>query len=181
MKIIAISGKKGAGKSTVSQMIESICNSNDFPVVQMGFADALKDEICETFKVTRTDIEVKKDRFRPILQSWGELRRFINGEDYWTNQLLNKISKLPNTTKLVLIYDLRYKNEATILRKYNGSILIRINRFIPFLALDKHSSETDLDDYDQWDEVIDNTRSKSLNDILTEVSQILIKRKVVLS
>jgi hypothetical protein len=53
----------------------------------------------------------------------------------------------------VAITDVRFPNEAVAIKRAGGT-LVKINR--PDVAVLEHPSEHALDDWDQWDLVIDN-------------------------
>jgi hypothetical protein len=60
---------------------------------------------------------------------------------------------------MFLIPDLRYKNEAKRIKE-RGGILVRINRGnLPPIEDPSHISEVDLDNWEDWDYVIDNNGS----------------------
>lgn len=72
-----------------------------------------------------------------------------------------------------IITDLRFRNEAEAVQKENG-LLIRVNRNSSTKDLNKksqHISETDLDNYESFDYVIDN--DGNLNELIDKVKDIL--------
>ena len=57
-----------------------------------------------------------KERFRPLLQWWGQYRRDTEGQDYWVQKLMATIDGKPH--KFVLaVDDCRYFNEYDALRE----------------------------------------------------------------
>jgi len=107
---------------------------------------------------------VKKDPL--MLQWWGtEYRRCHFGMNYWVEKTAERVQRLSNTTsssmidRRIIVADVRFKNEAYWVKAQDDGRLIRINSSEPFEPTgrdDSHPSETDLDDYQEWDEVIDN-------------------------
>lgn len=76
-----------------------------------------------------------------------------------------------------LITDLRFENEAKAV-KDRGGIIIRINRpDINDSELQKHRSETALDDYDGFDYVIEN--DSNIEDLYNKVREVLIKESLI--
>lgn len=97
--------------------------------------------------------ESAKDRFpevRRILQNLGVGCREVLGENVWVNLALDATL---NHDKVV-IPDCRFLNEAEEV-KWAGGFLVKIDR--PGHAGFGHVSETELNDYDGWDLVIDNS------------------------
>lgn len=86
---------------------------------------------------------------RAFLQRLGAGARDVFGDDFWIEQALKKANGNPN----VVIPDVRYENEAEAIRAMGG-ILIRIDR--PGRVASGHVSETELADWDGWDEVFEN-------------------------
>ena len=81
------------------------------------------------------------------------------------------ISDLPNW----IITDVRFCNEAQAIKQKSG-ILIRINRST-IESDDNHESETDLDQYPNFDYIIKN--DGNLDDLVYKVKEILIKEKMI--
>lgn len=87
-----------------------------------------------------------------------------------------------------IISDVRFPNEAKAIKDKNG-ILIRVNRNPKEKWIDKqewdlhtkgivpHESETALDDYKNWDYVIDN--NGSIPDLVEKVKDILIREEII--
>lgn len=100
----------------------------------------------------------------------GSVKRSVNSA-YWTSRALNQIKP----GDLAVISDLRYKSEATQIRAYADSIgqkslLVRINRFDESPSSDP--SERDLDDYQGFDEIIENRGT--LNEYLSKISDLTV-------
>lgn len=73
-----------------------------------------------------------------------------------------------------IISDVRFLNEAKAIKDRNG-ILIRLNRNIGLESM--HESETALDNYDDWDYIIEN--NDTIEDLIEKVKEILIKEKII--
>jgi len=142
IKLVGISGKKHSGKDTMAQAF--ITTLSDIKVIRMAFADPLKDEVCKACGVTREFLEANKSLFRPILQWWGtEFRRKLFGENYWIDRTFERIAV--SVADVVLITDMRFKNEMAAVEKWPAGVTIRIER-IGQDVKDPHPSEVDLDD-----------------------------------
>lgn len=77
-----------------------------------------------------------------------------------------------------IITDVRFENEAKAIKDRNG-ILIRVNRYnvLDHSNLNNHPSETDLDSYKDFDYIIEN--NESMEKLVEQVKQILIKEKII--
>lgn len=73
-----------------------------------------------------------------------------------------------------LITDVRFPNEAKAIKEREG-LLIRVERNTE--NNDNHPSETALDDYKEFDYVIDN--NSSISDLVEKVTKILHKEKII--
>lgn len=120
---------------------------------------------------TFTDFANKEEWFRKEtgLTRTEYLIKNGHSDEYKT---LNKkfFKSLPNW----IISDVRFPNEAEAIKDRNG-ILIRVNRSIELESM--HESEKALDNYNDWDYVIDN--NGTIEDLIEKVKEILIKEKIV--
>ena len=165
--LIGISGKKRTGKDTVGAMVVEWLRSKDFTAAQAAFADNLREEVARATGVSPDQFEVDKDRWRPILQWWGvEFRRHYKGEDYWIRQMTEKL--LAMDEQVVVLTDVRFRDEADYVNRSGGHVL-RVERETGLQ--DSHSSETDLDSYEEFSDVIRN--DGSLEDLERKVSEYL--------
>lgn len=153
MILIGIGSKARQGKDTMANAIVNYYGYqrdtqqlHGLPVtspfaVRIGFADALYD-VCQKHYGMKN-----KDAI--LLQRIGMERR-QQDENYWIKRAFEKIQ--PNHD-IVVIPDVRYKNEARFI-KDQGGYLISINRmtgtgeqFIDPSRPSDHPSEIDLDDW----------------------------------
>ena len=106
----------------------------------------------------------RKEQFRRLLQWWGtEFRRKQCDESYWLDALEKWIDQIidlhPKTKLLIWVPDNRFPNEQKFLEKI-GAYTVRIERTVastPAVTAN-HPSETALDGYRNFDEIIDNNR-----------------------
>jgi len=161
--IIAISGKAQSGKDTIGA-----CLVSQHGFIRVASADALKRIAMRTFNWDGA----KDARGRKFLQDLATAVRGYN-PDFWIGITLQEIERMrrPMVTGKAedfVITDVRYKNEADLLKK-EGAVLIRIER--EGIELFDHESETQLDDYEDFDYMISN--SSSIADLEERVTIIL--------
>ena len=155
MKILALSGKRGSGKSTIAEFL-----ADEYGAIRLSFAMAIRNDLAaigcdrQTLNMKPTPIPA-----RNLLVAYGQFRRWCN-PDHWVSPLLGEMTSLrQNGVDLVVVDDLRFWNEAEALETY-GAILVRVwiddpkhmPEFIP--GVDDDRSETDLDQWQDWSHVI---------------------------
>ena len=165
--IIGFIGKKGSGKTTIANYIKNQLikskNFNNNDIIIMNFADSIKQ--CLKIIFDFSDEELYGNKKEELDKNWNiiprdimqyyatELMRYGISEKYpeigtniWVKSLENKINKLHN--KIILIADVRFKNECEMIIKHNG-IIIKIIRNSCYSnnKFCNHKSEKDLDDY----------------------------------
>jgi hypothetical protein len=149
---IGVGHKARQGKDSVCSAIH-----NTFPSTTrvMGFADAVKSHCRVVHQMSTKDA--------PLLQRVGTDMRESHGENIWVRTLLAAAEDA--SENIVLINDLRFPNEAEAI-KARGGILIKVERHTNsglFVASDRdpnHPSETALDDWLEWDFVVENIENR---------------------
>ena len=97
-------------------------------------------------------------KLRTLLQYIGtEVGRKIIDDELWINLSINNISRKATANRLCIIPDVRFNNEAEIIRKLGGKI-IKIERNIESNKKDKHDSENMNDVIEDY--LIDNNGTK---------------------
>jgi hypothetical protein len=171
MPLLAITGKKGSGKTTVAGFLKTRLHE------EVSFASPLK-ELCRTvFGLTSEQLEdpVLKETVdfrygvspRKILQEVGTglfretLPKLIpNTEHIWVRCLGRKIDELTEMgVTNIVVSDVRFDDEADFLRKRKFTIIHTIR---PGQVVDSHSSELGIT-RDPSDLVIEN--SSGLSDL----------------
>ena len=160
--LIAITGHKFSGKSTVARLLH---NATGYEVV--SFADKLKDITCILSGCTREDLEdydfketqlvpdylrpyclnAEKPTYRAFLQHFGsEVMRGVN-DNIWIDCTLS------NCEENVIVSDCRFPNEAKAVKE-RGGIVIKVVR--DGCGGDSHCSEVGVDgivpDYTLWND-----------------------------
>jgi len=105
---------------------------------------------------------------RRILQWWGTEYRRSEDPDYWTKAWKAKVSGYDFDRVHILVDDVRFMNELQVIRALGGRF-VKIDR-PGFAAGGNHASETSLDGFNGWDEVILN--DASLEEFKTSVGQL---------
>lgn len=118
-------------------------------------------------------IKIKQVKTTPriLMQKLGtDLLRNRIHPDVFVNSLFSKYHSGFNW----VISDVRFKNEVQAI-KNRGGVVIRLLQGEP---LQDHKSETELDNYDGWDYVIDNTET-SIEELIEKVKEIMIKENII--
>lgn len=157
--LIGISGKKYSGKSTAAKVL-----TYDFGFDETTFAEPLKQATAVLFNWDHLDLnngpekEVVDPRWgvspRFVLQNMGtDYLRNTFRDDFFLRNLQNRLEGHQPT--LLVISDVRFPNEVEYI-KNRGGYVWRIERPGLTYPKDQHPSETALDDYQGFDEVIVN-------------------------
>lgn len=161
--IIAFGHRKQVGKDTCGQYLADFYNFE-----RVAFADPLKQALSAMFGFDEKQLQGSDDDknlvdphwgFSPrhALQTLGEGARQLFGDDVWLRSAERRI--VSSKKKNVVITDLRYPNEAEMIRKHGG-ILVRIDRPSLGPIVDQHHSENALKNYN-FDRIVVNDGSLS--------------------
>ncbi len=138
------------------------CQEDKLRVFQVD--ESLAVQQCEKwphFIAEHSDIQQQPGRtaltVRRILQWWGTEYRRAQDPDYWTKAWARQVSGLPLDRIHVLVDDVRFINELETIQDLGGMI-VKIER-PGFNAAGNHASETSLDHYSGWQQVIINDGS----------------------
>ncbi len=159
--IIGISGKIGAGKTTLARALLSHLGSDPRDKL-CSFAGPLKESAVSVFGLRRDLVYGSQDdklsdtqfftaphrivtpetpvTYREFLQKWGEWCRAWD-VDFWVKQA---IAAARDVTRIAVFDDVRFPNEADAIRA-TGGVVIRLTRARE--PLQTHVSETALDKY----------------------------------
>lgn len=185
--IIGISGKAQAGKDTIGNMLAYFFSGGNAGLNFRRLRDYYKETSWEhkyfglplkqcLIPLLNCSLEDLNDQsfkqsklpwlnctVRELLQKFGTGVRNTVDSEFWVKALFKDYSENSNW----IITDVRFKSEAQAI-KDRGGIIIRVNRNTA--GAGNHQSEVDLDDYQDFDYIIDN--NKSLEDLFWEVYDI---------
>ena len=152
MKVILLSGKARSGKDTAADVILKKYNGIPF-----AFADDVKKIAYNHF-----GWHGEKDELgRKLLQDIGTTGRNYN-RDLWANKTVDMIqewSLQSSDNQLAVVTDTRYPNEIQrVKHEFSDVVTIRITR--DSVEKLKHPSETALDQWTDWDYVVENNGTK---------------------
>lgn len=182
--IIAISGKMGSGKTSLSnELLGTLLNSVNYKFAEVIYE--MHNNIKEIARGYGIDFP---DKHRKLLQFLGtDLFRQDFGDNVWCDVMTNRIDKLfkNNTNAVVIIDDMRFESEFDCIKnKYpKNSLLIRLEcpeeirkeRVGSAWNPTPHQSEFDLDKYSesQYFDMTFNTDFHSTKDIVTYIMDAL--------
>lgn len=174
VKIIILSGKARSGKNEVADII---CNLyKDKKVKKLSYAYYLKQYVKNISNWNGNE----EDKPRDLLQSIGiDLIKNKIDSKLLIRRVLEDIEVYSYFYDIIVITDARLIDEVEdIKNKYSNSISIRIKRNIDNNLTDnqkKHITETNLDNYDKFDYIIDNNDynnlEKEVNKILEDINE----------
>lgn len=146
----AMSGKMGAGKDTIGDLIQESLIDKGYEVICMSYSTPMRKEISEIVKdfdkLSKEEIFVKYNTSydninkllelldgeniykrtspsRKAIQFWGTDVRRKQDSNYWTNKLVELSIQAINDNKSVYISDVRFPNEVESITDFNGKIL----------------------------------------------------------
>lgn len=168
--IIGLSGYAQTGKDTIADYLVK-----NYGFTRVAFADPIREAIYRLNpKISIADmrdvplatavdglgwesVKVDSSDARWLLQRMGtEVGREMFGENFWVDQAMKKASQYDK----VVITDVRYPNELEAIKNASGQIWRVIKNDVG--AVNRHASETALDDYDFEYLIFNNDTKESL-------------------
>lgn len=145
-KVILISGKAGAGKDTLGNLIKHDLETHGYRVLLTHYADLLK-YICEKF----FDWDGQKNEAgRSLLQYVGTDVIRKRRPSFWVDFIVDILNMFDDKWDYVIIPDCRFPNEISVLRDEGFDVVhIQVTRdMVSNLSASQqqHASETALDD-----------------------------------
>ena len=191
MFILGISGKRGAGKDLLANILHYRGFRN------FSFAGALKEKVRQDFQLTKEqtdgklkEVETKLRKYsiepgaywtpRQIMIEYGQFFRQFD-KDFWVRKVFESLKAQPDNS-LITISDVRFKNEADYIKE-QGGFLIRLERnpkLNVYGAPIDDVSEKDLDDYNGFDYVVPQEHNETPQDLERVADKLLevLKKKV---
>ncbi len=196
MVLIGLSGVAGSGKDFFSSLCVDYFQAQSLTTRTFSFADEVKlslnDFITERFGFSSfTEDRRNKDIIRPITIGFAEGMKLIKGDDYWSNQIFDKL-KSYDFADVVIIKDVRFPVEVSQIKKFNGS-LIHISRYNdvdgvrimvqPWGKDEEKNNRIMMDNASvkfTWPELTELEATQHVSTFLAEVEPILLKQCSIL-
>ena len=180
--IILIGGNARSGKSTIAHYMEEKYKEMGKSVVQSPFTKYLKDYIEEITEEKYTD----QDKPRELLQKISAelIKKKLNRPNFFIDREIEDIEFYSYFKDIILIPDVRFPQEyEEIKKRFKNVISILVTRYDYLSDLTPEQlqdvSETALDDYKDYDYVVNNMVDTNLKDealkIVKELDDKLIK------
>lgn len=173
--VLGFGNKARQGKDTAAYGVAGWCNKVDIPVLHVGFADALRQEVSEAIANygsaenligslnmphwVKADPNPVVDENYPlgkqslILQWWGTDYRRAENSNYWVDRWIEKVVGFDG---VVVAGDARFTNEAIAIMELGGST-VNVRRleedgsqYFDASRSATHPSEIELDKWN-WD------------------------------
>lgn len=172
MEIMIISGKSQSGKDTFANLMRAKLEAAGCNCITVHFADLVKYYAKQYYNWN----EIKDDYGRNLLQQLGTNKVREKFPNYWAEIVGKFLAAVPDDFDCAFIPDARFENEIEMVKKYNShAYVIRMERFEkgklsqyinPELTEEQrnHPSETSLDDYEDWDYIVENFSLDALKD-----------------
>lgn len=162
MKIYIISGKMHVGKDTIANMIVKNINKKSIKVSYAFYLKEYAKNICNWDGSDKT-------KPRAFLQTLGDKIKKDIDPKFLINRIIEDIKVYSAFFDVIIITDARFKDEIDDIRNnFNNTTVIRIKREY---NNDTHISETDLDNYSNYDYVIDN--NGTLDELENKIKKII--------
>lgn len=149
-KLIGLSGLAGSGKDYIDGRLYDFLDGGS---LRVAFADGVRFEIESAFGVDRYGLgalwdKPYSDEIRQLLQLWGTEYRRSQDPLHWVEYGRREIERAWETTELVVITDVRFQNEADLVRDLGGIVVqvqaadhVRLERLGGVDAGTTHASE----------------------------------------
>jgi hypothetical protein len=173
----ARSGKDCAAKRVLEVLREAGIDVKD--AEKISFAKGVY-QVHDVIQQIKPPYSIEKDP--KLLQATADFLREYYGENFFTLNTEKKIvfceelCHRTHTPEFLLVTDLRHRHEAAMLKKHGFKLVDVFRKDRPIDRDPNHPSETDLDDYDGWDYVLDNNGPKEeLKAKVAEMLDVLFK------
>lgn len=149
--LVGFTGRARSGKNTAANVLERMAIKRGLTVEQFAFADPLKAMIGELGLFSMNELDCIKEQIIPsigvsprfLMQTLGtEWGRDIVHPNLWVILMKNKL--LNSTADLKIVTDVRFENEARLIRSLCGGIVRVVRCHDNKVA--EHKSEDSIDD-----------------------------------
>jgi dephospho-CoA kinase len=169
-KIIVLSGKAQSGKNVCASIIKDYYNSLNLKTVVVSYASYLKMYAKEVLGWDGNDNSKPRD----FLQQVGvELIKNKINSNMLIDRVIDDIKVYSYFFDVIVISDARFVDEISVIKNdFSDVVVIHINGMENSLTNEQrnHSTETGLDNYNDYDFIINNYGSKDeLNNKIMEV------------
>lgn len=172
--IYVISGKSGSGKSKSAEIIKDIYYKKNKKGIILSYATPLKE-----YAKNILNWNEEEAKPRDFLQQVGvELIKEKIDKEFLIKRVLQDIKVYSYFYDVIIVSDARFVEEIECLKGFDKVISIHINSNIDDLTEKQrnHSTETGLDNYNDYDYIIDNTSTvynlkEELERIVGEVNE----------
>lgn len=178
--IILIAGKARSGKNTVSKILESEFIKEKKEVIISPYTKYLKEYI---HNITDWNIEDENNKPRDLLQKLSSelIKGKLGLENLFINRQIEDIKIYSYFKDVIIINDVRFPKEIdTIKNIFTNVVSIQVKRSNYISGLTKEQlqdvTETSLDNYNNFDYIIENDDIESLKEDTINIFKSLQKR-----
>lgn len=178
--IILIAGKARSGKNTVSKILESEFIKEKKEVIISPYTKYLKEYI---HNITDWNIEDENNKPRDLLQKLSSelIKGKLGLENIFINRQIEDIKIYSYFKDIIIINDVRFPKEIdTIKNVFTNVVSIQVKRSNYISGLTKEQlqdvTETSLDNYNNFDYIIENDDIESLKEDTINIFKSLQKR-----
>lgn len=178
--IILIAGKARSGKNTVSKILESEFIKEKKEVIISPYTKYLKEYI---HNITDWNIEDEDNKPRDLLQKLSSelIKGKLGLENIFINRQIEDIKIYSYFKDVIIINDVRFPKEIdTIKNIFTNVVSIQVKRSNYISGLTKEQlqdvTETSLDNYNNFDYIIENDDIESLKEDTINIFKSLQKR-----
>ena len=178
--IILIAGKARSGKNTVSKILESEFIKEKKEVIISPYTKYLKEYI---HNITDWNIEDENNKPRDLLQKLSSelIKGKLGLENIFINRQIEDINIYSYFKDVIIINDVRFPKEIdTIKNVFTNVVSIQVKRSNYISGLTKEQlqdvTETSLDNYNNFDYIIENDDIELLKEDTINIFKSLQKR-----
>ena len=167
--IYVISGKSGSGKSKSAEIIKDIYYKKNKKGIILSYATPLKEYAKNILNWDGNE----KTKPRSFLQEMGDIVK-AKDPNFLIERVIEDIFVYSKFFENIIISDARFRNEIeTIKNKFNNVVTVRVDGKANHLTKEQqiHNTETALDDYKDFDYIIEN--KGTISDLEVEVKKLL--------